>query len=75
MQGIKTIDIHVSNNDYLDEETKRILSEVNADAEINSTDDSKESKSEKKEYKPKFYTDDAGIQWETNSIEDKDSEW
>ncbi len=40
----------MSNNDSLDEETKRILTEVEPDAQSGSND-SKESKKEKKEYK------------------------
>ncbi len=59
-------------NDSLDEETKRILSEVNADAEINKvdTDDSKESKSEDKKKNGRYE-----IEWETNTEETPDSEW
>ncbi len=58
----------MSNNDSLDEETKRILAEVEPDAQ-SGTDDSDESKSikEKKQIKD--------IEWETNKIEDNDSEW
>ncbi len=62
--GSKTIDIHMSNNESLDEETKRILAEVNADAQ-SGTNDSKESDKKKKKT----------IEWETNTIEDDDSEW
>ncbi len=56
----------MSNNESLDEETKRILAEVNADAQ-SSTNDSKESNKNKKS--------DERIKWETNDIEDPDSEW
>ncbi len=59
----------MSNNDSLDEETKRLLAEVNTDAQ-SSTDDSKESKAKKDDKK----TDD-GIKWETNTEETPDSEW
>ncbi len=40
--------IHMSNNDSIDEETKRILAEVDADAQ-SSTNDSKESGTKKNE--------------------------
>ncbi len=59
----------MSNNDSIDDETKRILAEVDAD-------DSKESipnKSERKKITGEI-TDD-GIQWETNTEESPDSEW
>ncbi len=63
----------MSNNDSLDEETKRILAEVDADAQ-SSTNDSKESS---KSEKPKIttYTDDEGNEWETNTKDTPDSEW
>ncbi len=57
----------MSNNDSLDEETKRILAEVDAD-------DSKDSK--RKKYPDKHITikyDDDG--YETNTTETPDSEW
>ncbi len=50
----------MSNNDSLDEETKRLLAEVE-------TDDSDESKSKKR----KSYE----TVWETNSEDTDDSEW
>ncbi len=46
----------MSNNETLDEETKRILSEVDADAQ-SGTNDSKESKPKKKEYKNDEYNE------------------
>ncbi len=52
----------MSNRDSLDEETKRILTEADAD-------DSKDSKPNKKDEKK---TD---IEWETNEIEDADELW
>ncbi len=58
--GIKTIDIHMSNNDSLDEETKRILAEADSD-------DSKDNKLEN-DKKTK-------IKWEENKIDDDDSQW
>ncbi len=64
----KTTDIHMSNNDSIDDETKRILAEVDSD-------DSKESKPKKK-YPDRTITikyDDDG--YETNSQETPDSEW
>ncbi len=61
----KEIDIHMSD---LDEETKRILAEVNADAQ-SSTDDSKDIKKDKKPEHKKT------IEWETNSEDTPDSEW
>ncbi len=61
-------DIHMSNNDSLDEETKRILAEVEPDA-LSGSDDSKESK---KDDKPKK---DYAIKWEENTAESPDSEW
>ncbi len=54
----------MSNNDSIDEETKRILSEVDSN-------DSKESNKTKKDDKTK----DTGIEWETNDEETPDSEW
>ncbi len=51
----------MSNNDSIDEETKRILAEADSD-------DSKESV---KKDKPKPPDD----RWETNTIDDDDSEW
>ncbi len=59
--GTKTIDIHMSNTDPIDDETKRILAEVDSD-------DSKESEKAKKE------TQD-NDRWERNNIDDDDSEW
>ncbi len=59
----------MSNNDSLDEETKRILAEVEPDAQSRSND-SKDSKKETKDDKKNVDT-----KWETNSIEDPDSEW
>ncbi len=56
----------MSNNDSLDEETKRILAEVNPD-------DSKESKKEDKKNKAGYNIDDDGF--ETNDMESPDSEW
>ncbi len=56
MLGTKTIDIHMSNNDDLDEVTKRILAEVKPDAQSGS-DDSKESKSTKKVNKNDDYNE------------------
>ncbi len=59
----------MSNNDSIDEETKRILAEVDAD-------DSKESNKSKKKYPDKTITikyDEDG--YETNSKETPDSEW
>ncbi len=69
--GTKIIDIHMSNNESLDEETKRILAEVNSDAQ-SGTDDSKESKP-KKQNKAGYDIDDDG--YETNTLETDDSEW
>ncbi len=51
----------MSNNDSIDEETKRILTEVDAD-------DSNESSKIKKDKSKK-------IQWETNEEDSPDSEW
>ncbi len=61
----------MSNNDSIDEETKRILAEVEPDAQSGSND-SKEShnKKDKKEYNPP-----ADDRWETNTPESPDSEW
>ncbi len=67
--GTKTIDIHMSNNESLDEETKRILAEVDSN-------DSTESKHNKKKYPDKVITikyDADG--YETNDLETADSEW
>ncbi len=61
--GTKTIDIHMSNNDSIDEETKRILSEVDSD-------DSVESKLKKEIIELK-----KGKNWETNTLESPDEEW
>ncbi len=55
----------MSNNDSLDDETKRILAKVKADAQ-SGTDDSIESKSEKKK------TD---VDWETNDENSPDDDW
>ncbi len=63
------IDIHMSNNDSIDEETKRLLAEVDADAQ-SSTNDSKESKP-KKEYK----NDDFNEYDVSYDIEADDKEW
>ncbi len=63
----------MSNNESLDEETKRILAEVQPDAQSGSND-SKESS--KKKYPNKTITiiyDDEGN--ETNTSESPDSEW
>ncbi len=62
----------MSNKDSIDEETKRILAEVNADAQ-SSTDDSKESNKNK----GKTWTekDEDGREYETNDKETPDSEW
>ncbi len=57
----KTIDIHMSN---LDEETKRILAEVEPDAQSGSNDSKENNKSKKK---------DTNV--EENNFEDPDSEW
>ncbi len=62
-KGLQSKVIHMSNNDSIDEETKRILAEVDSD-------DSKESKPIKKKYET---NDDK--QWETNNIEDPDTDW
>ncbi len=56
----------MSNNDSLDEETKRILAEVESDAQSRSND-SNESKKKKKI--------DNKDNWETNTPETPDSEW
>ncbi len=61
--GSKTKVIHMSNIDSKDEEIKLL-------EEIDKSDDSKESKPKPKEQK----TDD-GIDYETNTEEDPDSEW
>ncbi len=53
----------MSNDDSLDEETKKLLEE------ISKTNDSKES-TNKDEKKSK-----SDILWETNTLEDPDSEW
>ncbi len=50
----------MSNNDSIDEETKRILAEVEPD-------DSKESNNKKQKK--------SDIEWETNTVEDDDSQW
>ncbi len=60
----KVNDIHMSD---LDEETKRILAEVNSDAQ-SGTDDSKDKSKDKKVEKK-------GIQWESNKVEDDDEVW
>ncbi len=65
--GSKNIDIHMSNNDSIDEETKRILAEVEPDAQSGSND-SIESNKKKKNNDNKF-------QWETNTEDTPDSEW
>ncbi len=76
--GTKTIDIHMSNNDSLDEETKRILAEVEPDAQSRSND-SKEPvvKEEKKvEHKNDDYND--YDEDDRDPLKDKtmeDSEW
>ncbi len=57
----------MSNNDSIDEETKRILSEVDSD-------DSKESNNKNKG-KTWNQKDDNGNDWETNDMETPDSEW
>ncbi len=58
----------MSNNESLDEETKRILTEVDSN-------DSKESNNPKKSDKKddKKYND--GTEWETNDRDTADSEW
>ncbi len=61
----------MSNNDSLDEETKRILAEANTDAQ-SSTNDSKESNNKKMK---KDYNPPEEIRWETNTEEDPDSDW
>ncbi len=66
-KGFQSKVIHMSNNDSIDEETKRILSEADSN-------DSTESK--KKKYPDKHITikyDDDGF--ETNTTESPDSEW
>ncbi len=68
----------MSNNDSLDEETKRILAEVEPDAQSGSND-SKVSNSKKKTYNDEGY-DDKGIvstdvKWEENNEDDDDSQW
>ncbi len=65
--------ITMSHVETLDEETKRLLAEVNADAQ-SSTDDSKESnKKEKQPSKPE--PDEKDYTWETNTEDTPDSEW
>ncbi len=59
----KTIDIHMSNKDSIDEETKRILAEVDSN-------DSVESKLKKEIVELK-----KGKNWETNTLESPDEEW
>ncbi len=61
----------MSNNDSLDEETKRILAEVQPDAQSGSND-SKESKNKGKTWIEK---DENGNEYETNDLETPDSEW
>ncbi len=71
----------MSNNDSLDEETKRILAEVdtNDSKELDKpkdTIDKKLTQDEKNEYKEIVDDTDAkDVEWETNNIEDKDEEW
>ncbi len=77
--GSKTKFIHMSNNDSLDEETKRILAEVDAQSGSDDSIESKKKEYEKNQKKDVGY-DDVGnestdIRWEENTIEDPDSEW
>ncbi len=62
----------MSNIDSLDEETKRILAEVEPDAQSGSNDSKELIKSVKK---PTSDDKDDGIDWETNEMETPDSEW
>ncbi len=67
----------MSNNDSIEEETKRILAEVEPDAQSGSND-SKESKSEPNRTIKKtveFEVDENGVEWETNTKETPDSDW
>lgn len=59
----------------LDEETKRILAEVEAD---DSKPEIKKDEKEQPDVKDKviiYETDDHGQKWETNTKETDDSEW
>jgi len=59
----------MSHDDSLDEETKRLLAEVNSD-------DSSESENHKKPHEKQSYQiKDQDVKWETNTAEDDDSEW
>ncbi len=74
----------MSNNDSIDEETKRILAEVDSDAQ-SGTNDSKESIKSKindkdkdsppRDIEPDKDTDDSKIVWEENTKDTPDSEW
>ncbi len=70
--GSKSIDIHMSNNDSIDEETKRILAEVESDAQSGSDDSKESNKNKGKTWKKK---NDKGVEYETNDLETPDSEW
>ncbi len=60
-------DIHMSNKDSIDEETKRII------AKAHSNDSSESNKPVKKPIPED--KDNDGIEWETNEKETPDSEW
>ncbi len=59
----------MSHEDSLDDETKRLLAEVDSDDSIESNKDSQEKPSVKDN------ENKSSINWETNTIEDDDSEW
>ncbi len=62
----------MSNNDSLDEETKRILAEVEPDAQSGSNDSKESSKNKGKTWIEK---DEHGVEYETNDKDTDDSEW
>ncbi len=65
----------MSNNDSLDEETKRILAEVDSDDSKESNNIKKDEGKNNKFKGGKDYNPPEDIRWETNTEETPDSEW